>query len=194
MMRRLIFISLLIVPVSLFAQRFSGGIHAGFNASQIFGDGVGGYNKAGLMGGAFVYTELSDKWGGQLEIRYSEKGSATYPRHPEPWKIKLQYIELPVLVIYDMSKKFQIQGGVSVGYLFRASRNDGYGYETFEQFDKFEAAINLGVKYALFDRLSINIRSTQSILPIYALYSGATAPYSMFNNVVTFAFYYQIGR
>ena len=99
-----------------------------------------------------------------------------------------------MLVIYDMSKKFQIQGGVSVGYLFRASRNDGYGYETFEQFDKFEAAINLGVKYALFDRLSINIRSTQSILPIYALYSGATAPYSMFNNVVTFAFYYQIGR
>ena len=193
-MKKTLLLLLLIIPVAATAQRFKGGTVLGFNVSQIDGDFLSGYNKAGLLGGAYVYTEFRDGWGSQMEIRYSAKGSATSLNSPVLRKIRLQYIELPLMATYDFFSRFQAQGGVSVGYLFRAAQNEGNGYEEFEQFDQFELALNIGVNYEILDKLGANVRFSYSILPTYALYSGATLPYAMFNNVLTFAVYYRIGR
>jgi hypothetical protein len=193
-MKRILIVYFLLVPVITNAQRFKGGTVVGFNVSQIDGDFWAGYNKAGLVGGAFVYTEFRDHWGSQMEIRYAAKGSATSLNNPVHRKIRLQYIELPLLATYDFFSRFQAQGGVSVGYLFSAAQNEGNGYEEFDQFDQFEFALDVGVNYKIFEKLSANVRFSYSILPIYALYSGATLPYAMFNNVLTFAVYYRIGQ
>jgi len=193
-MKKNLILFFLLLSVISNAQRFKGGAVIGFNVSQIDGDFWSGYNKAGMVGGAYVYTEFSDRWGSQMEIRYSAKGSATSLNNPVHRKIRLQYIELPLLVTYDFFTHFQAQGGVSVGYLFNAAQNDGYGYEDFDQFDQYEFALNIGVNYKVLKKLSANVRFSYSILPTYALYSGATLPYAMFNNVLTFAIYYHIGQ
>ena len=193
-MKRFLILLFILMPVVTSAQRFKGGVVAGFNVSQIDGDFWAGYNKAGLVGGAFVYTELKDSWGAHMEIRYSAKGSANSIYSDLHRKIRLQYIEMPLLATYDFFKKFQAQGGFSIGYLFNAAQNDGYGYETFNQFDQFEIALNIGVNYEVLDRIGVNVRFAYSILPTYALYSGASFPYAMFNNVLTFALYYRIGQ
>ncbi len=189
-----IFLLLLLIPGLCYAQRFKGGVVAGFNVSQIDGDFWAGYNKAGLVGGAYVFTEFIDAWGAQMEIRYTAKGSANSIQSDEHRKIRLQYIELPLMATYNFLADLQAQTGVSLGYLFNAAQNDGYGYETFDQFDKFEIALSIGANYEIVEKLSINIRFSYSILPTYALYSGASYPYAMYNNVITFAFYYRIGQ
>jgi len=195
MMKRLMILILLIIPVMTIAQRFKGGIVAGLNASQIEGDYTGGYNKAGIVAGAFVTTEFRSNWGGLMEIRYAEKGSSIPLDDDVRRKIRLQYIEMPVLATYDIANKFQGQAGVSIGYLFRESQNEGTGYEDFDRYDDFEVAASLGMNYRVFDKLSMNIRLSFSIIPIYQQYPGAMdLDYASFNNVLSFTAYYRIGR
>jgi len=193
-MKKILFFFFLILSVSSNAQRFNGGIVLGMNVSQIDGDAWGGYNKAGVVAGAYVFTKLSNNWGAQLEIRYSAKGSAQSLNNMDGRKIRLQYIELPFVATYDFAKKLEASAGASFGYLFSAAQNDGYGYEEFEQFDKFGVEVCIGLKYSIFDNLSVSARFAYSVVPIYALYSGASGGNAMYNNVVTFAFYYRIGN
>jgi hypothetical protein len=169
----------------------------GMNASQIDGDKLSGYNKAGLMGGAFVFTGFTDKWGAQMEIRYSAKGSATPKNDPFNRKYRLQYIEIPVLIKYRVIKVLEFQGGLSFGYLFNAGENQGDGYENFtEMLKPIEIAICAGINYSYFDPVNLNLRYSYSVLPIFENYTGASYGdgQAWYNNVITLGIYYRIGR
>ena len=45
---------------SAYSQAFSGGVSAGFVASQLDGDNLGGYHKPGVRAGGWVNTRLGD--------------------------------------------------------------------------------------------------------------------------------------
>jgi hypothetical protein len=192
--KKFLLIVFIFLSAGLFAQRFNGGMVVGMNVSQIDGDAWAGYNKAGLVAGAYIFTKFNNNWGSQLEIVYSSKGSAQTINNPSNRKIRLQYIELPILATYDFSEKFQAHAGASIGYMFSAAQNDGYGYEEFEQFDKFGVEACIGIKYNIFDNLGASFRFSYSVVPIYAQYSGATGEYAMYNNVLTFSIYFRIGN
>ncbi len=72
----LIILSCLLFSYS-YGQRFIGSIIAGANASQVEGDDVRGYKKAGFVGGASVMIALDKKmqWFATVELLYSQKGS-----------------------------------------------------------------------------------------------------------------------
>src|SRR5687768_12714295 len=81
------------------AQSFKGGFNAGFTTSQVSGDNLAGYNKAGLIGGLFVYREISKKFSLRMDFSYVMKGSRKAV-HPEIgdfdfYVLKLNYIEVP---------------------------------------------------------------------------------------------------
>jgi len=192
-MKKILIVLFFGLPGLVAAQRFGGGVAGGLNVSQIDGDYWSGYNKAGLVGGAFVNTSFREHWGAQMEIRYAAKGSAKTLRTTEPRKIRLQYIELPLLITYDFYRVFQAQTGISMGYLFSSAQNEGDGYYEFDEFEPYELAFNLGLDYRFLDKLSVNVRFAYSILPTSSYYPGASFPYATFNNVFTFAFYYRIG-
>jgi hypothetical protein len=193
-MKNILFLFFITLSLNCFGQRFNGGVVLGMNVSQIDGDTWGGYNKAGLVGGAYVFTKFQNNWGAQMEIRYAAKGSAPSINNPLHLKIRLQYVELPLIATYDLTKKFEVHAGGSFGYLFSAAQNEGYGYQEFRQFDKYGVEACVGMRYNLLDNLSVGARFAYSVIPIYALYSGATGTYAMYNNVVTFAFYYRIRK
>src|SRR5208337_1850837 len=90
------------------AQIFKGGVLLGFNGCQIDGDSQSGYDKFGIMGGAFIYTPLSSQFDLQLEIEYMGKGaqSVSTPdnEYQEEFTISLNYIELPVLLRFNTIK------------------------------------------------------------------------------------------
>jgi hypothetical protein len=186
----------MLLPIVSFAQRFSGGIVAGFNASQIDGDFFYGYNKAGLMGGAFVFTEFNEKWKGQMEIKYSAKGSATSKNDAQFQKNLLRYVEVPLILEYKIFKKVQLQAGASFGYLFYAKQDVGSGYENYaKELNPIETAICVGLNTSFFDPLNFNIRSSYSIFPIFDNYSGQSyGTGAWYNNVITFGIYYRIGK
>ncbi len=191
----ILFITLATTIVSQ-AQRFKGGILGGINASQIDGDTWGGYYKIGLVGGAFVYTDFADKWGGQLEIKYSSKGSANGFNVPYPVKISLQYIDLPILATYKAIENLKIQAGVSINYLFVAKRYDGSWFDDWDfPPNSLETSLTFGINYRFFQTFDMNIRYSYSLLPIRAEVStDSWGVGAWFNNVVTFALYFEIGK
>ena len=194
-MKKLILLLVFVLPVGVNAQRFQGGIMSGFNVSQIDGDGWSGFNKAGFVGGAYVFTDFTEKWGALMEIRYSSKGSATSKDNVQNIKIRLQYIEIPLVAKFEIIDNLDIQAGFSVGYLFNAARNDGYGYVKYDEKDgSVELALCVGLNYSFFNRFDVSIRYSYSVFPLSASYTGATYETgAYFNNVITFGFYFKIG-
>jgi hypothetical protein len=194
-MKKIILIFLFFIPIVVSAQRFKGGVVLGMNVSQIDGDNLAGYNKAGMVGGAFVFTDFKDKWGAQMEIRYAAKGSATPKYYSFDRKFRLQYIEVPILAYYEPVNKLKLQFGLSFGYLFSAAQNDGYGYEKFEETpSRGEVAVCAGINYSLTKHIDVNARFAYSVLPIESDYTGESwGSGAKFNNVLTFAIYYRIG-
>ncbi|MCQ2271267.1 MAG: PorT family protein [Bacteroidales bacterium] len=77
-MKKLILIILCCLCVTgVYSQRFIGSLIAGANVSQVEGDDVRGYRKAGFVGGASVMIALDKKmqWFATVELLYSMKGS-----------------------------------------------------------------------------------------------------------------------
>src|SRR5574344_2176752 len=84
-MKRILFlISVLFLINSAYSQRFIGSIIAGGNFTQVDGDMVYGYHKAGLNAGASVMLPLDAKfrWFATVELLYTQKGS--YKRNYNP--------------------------------------------------------------------------------------------------------------
>jgi opacity protein-like surface antigen len=188
-----IFAIAVLFSVSISAQRFHGGLLGGINASQIDGDNWDGYHKAGLNFGAFVNTDLKDKWSAQLEIKYSAKGSSN--SSPDDLKmISLRYIDIPVLATYQAMDKLKIQAGVSFNYLFSSMLYEGDWYPFDEKCNPVESAIAIGINYNLLNNIDVNARYNYSIMPIHSRYSTSSwGDGAWFNNVLSFSVYYNIG-
>ena len=182
--------------INVSAQRFNGGILGGLNASQIDGDHWGGYYKMGLVFGAFVNTDFRNNWGGQLEIKYSAKGSSTPRNYPEILMISLKYVDMPVLATYKVIDKLTLQAGVSFNYLFSAMYYDGDWFKDWDtEPKKFETALTLGINYKLFENFDVNARYSYSLMPVRSKYATSSwGEGAWFNNVLTFSVYYHIGN
>lgn len=196
--RNLIIIALLaLLSVSVNAQRFKGGFLAGINASQIDGDSWSGFYKTGLVAGAFVYTELQDKFGAQLEIKYSAKGSAP---HPDSWdyprKIRLNYIDVPVIGTFEAVENLKLEAGLSFNYLFNAEYYDGAWFKLEDEgLNDFETAMLFGINYRFFTRFDLNLRWNYSLMPVRGEYSSSNwGNGSWYNHVINFALYFHFGN
>lgn len=196
---RILFL-LLVFAVAVNAQNFEGGISAGFTASQVDGDTHGGYHRAGLSGGVFAGLPFNEKWAGQFEIKYIEKGSYK-GQNPDvgdyvTYGIKLRYIEMPLLVRYLYKPKLNFESGLSLGYLAGSEeRYNGDIIEGARPFNKYEFGWIIGANVLLYKKLTFNVRYSYSILPVRphsggAVYQGNRGQY---NNVVAFSFYYKFG-
>lgn len=184
---------------TLNAQRFKGGVLAGVNASQIDGDTWAGFYKGGLVAGAFVYTDLQDKFGAQLEIKYSAKGSAPDPdSYDAGKKIRLNYIDVPVLGTYEVINNLKLQAGLSINYLFNAEYHDGAWFNNWppgEEPSQFETALIFGLNYRFFQRFDFNLRYGYSLFPVRSKYTGSSwGEGAWYNQVATFALYFHIGQ
>ena len=58
-----------------FSQNFKGGVIAGVSTSQVSGDALGGFHKAGLYLGVFTELPLSPISNIKMEMNYIQKGS-----------------------------------------------------------------------------------------------------------------------
>ena len=102
------FLLVLFLGVNLSAQEFFGGLILGGDVSQVGGDARGGYNKLGLVGGAFAGLKLSEDLDVQMELKYIQKGSYStdVENRPvfDPFLIKLDYIDMPIVFAYNLNK------------------------------------------------------------------------------------------
>lgn len=190
----------LFITVCLHAQKFEGGVLAGLSTSQVDGDGHGGYHRAGINAGGYIALPFNNKWEGQFEMKYIQKGSFK-GQNPDAgdydtYGIKLQYIEMPLMAKYLYKPKISFESGLALGYL--AASKEEYNGDVIPEakpFRKYELSWLVGGNYQLLKNIALNIRYSYSVIPIRkhagdAVYLSNRGQY---NNVICFSFYYKFG-
>jgi hypothetical protein len=163
------------LTLSIQSQNFGGGFILGLSTSQVGGDNLGGFDKAGLLAGVFANTSILELLSFQMEITFIQKGSDN-PKmndsdHPNYLKedISSSYIEIPLLLQYHQSNILKIEGGLLSAYLIDGYYNDLNGkipIYTVNPFIKYDLGLLLGIDYTFSNKLSLNTRLSNSIIPI----------------------------
>ena len=173
---------LLLIGVGNAQQRFSAGLVGGFNASQIDGDELAGFDKVGLHAGFITTIDLESALNVNVEFLYSQRGSRPDVFHPEydpDIEIGVDYIELPVYIsIGDWWQeegeyfKASFQGGLSYGRLLSSDVTDNYNSSEFslekyqEYFNENDLSWLLGVNFRFSKRWGVTGRYTRGIIPL----------------------------
>ncbi|MDD4424292.1 MAG: porin family protein [Mariniphaga sp.] len=189
------------------AQRFEGGVLAGFNATQVEGDYFKGFNKPGILAGFFVQTDLAPAIFAGMEIKYTQKGSRKRikPKDPDPEKyiMRLGYVDVPLFAGFRTNDRGSILAGVSIGYLIHDKELDEYGEfppEDQHPFNNLDIQPFLGFQFDMLDQVTLDLRFALSVLPIRGQPGDNNLDYSwywrdnQFNNVISLALYYNFSR
>ncbi len=202
------FIFCSLITGHLAAQRFEGGLRAGMVASEVSGDNLGGPNKLGWYASAYTFTPVAENVSMKLEIMYITKGSRSVPTEKNDfleYTFHLQYVEVPVLVLVDVSQYSQspvleklvlhagLSGSVLVGY-----REQEFGLDKpvseLEPFHPAELNILLGFSYPLTERVDFHFGFSNSLTPIRP-HSGQSKVWynrGQYNSIWTFGVSYNL--
>lgn len=89
--------------VPLVPGRPTFGVMAGVNLAKVGGEDVfGADNRTGVLGGVFVTFHLSRSFGIQPEVLYSQKGFSDNSDPSFDATVKMDYIDVPILLRYDI--------------------------------------------------------------------------------------------
>ncbi|MBT8263657.1 MAG: PorT family protein [Bacteroidia bacterium] len=176
---------LLVIAIGLFsftaqAQGIDFGVKAGVNFANIT-DASGLSNRTGFVAGFFVGGKLNDNIGIQADLLYSQQGAEF-----EFGDFNLDYVNLPVLLKYYVSERFNIQGGPQFGIVVNDDVNatilgeiiDDLGTSDFD----ISAVIGLGYDLPMGLRVSGRYNIGLSDVPDDSRYSTSGK-----NSVVTLA-------
>lgn len=79
------------------------GLKAGVNLSRLEVTGTSTSNRTGFTGGAYGIFPMSDLWGFELDILYSQKGfSKNSYEDLTNWDVRVEYLEFPLTVRFDI--------------------------------------------------------------------------------------------
>jgi hypothetical protein len=190
---------LLLLAFKIHAQeyKFHSGFIAGISTSQVDGDQLAGYNKVGIKAGAFVNRNFSEHVCMQMELLFIQKGSRK-PINTDDntyFIMRLNYIEVPLMFRYQLSKKIIGEAGPSFATLVSSEETDEVGIiKSRPPFHKFDFDVNAGGYYLLSDNWSFNFRFSYSIVPIRPF--DTAHPYAFFdrgqfNNLLSMALCYR---
>jgi len=183
---------------------FTGGIRAGFVASQISGDDLAGFNKFGGYAGLFANFPIvpSAKIKIQFELNFMMKGSHTFVPVGSTtilnnYSLNLFYIEAPLLVkLNPFDHKFkgiEFEIGPAFNVLFHyIEKINGEHWIINEKFNWYEIAVDIGIGYIIKEHYGINLRWSTSIVPIRK--PGYRRPFLnkyQFNDLLAFTAFYQ---
>lgn len=175
---KLLIIAFLILSAVAHGQRFKGAAIAGFNLSKVAGDEVNGFYqfyRVGLNVGAAVIVPFKKNWDVTLEIDYTQKGAywgggVQDDNYPWRYDLRLNYVEVPILVHYNDRDIITAGLGFSWGRLVKSSEIEDNGnkpaYQDTVPFNTNDFSIVGDLLFRLYKRMHMNIRMTHSLVPI----------------------------
>lgn len=205
---------ILIFAMSLFCycdaqhnvHSFKGGVRAGISTSQISGDDLVGFNKVGATAGIFVNYPLinSERLKLQLELDFTMKGSHSKAARTNQtynfYVLNVWYVEMPLLLEFTAGSwtlwgkpfQFVIEAGPMFGVnVFQREREATGIIEQRPQFRKFEFSAVAGISLMISDKHSINVRFSNSIVPVrIPIWVYNRAVKKQFNTVLSFVYSY----
>ncbi|MFZ6050845.1 outer membrane beta-barrel protein [Halocola ammonii] len=181
---RIFLLSTLFILASVFTAHsqltFTAGVKAGAVTSQVGGDGLAGFDKFGLTGGAHVKMNWNEDWGLQMGLLFVQKGSRQIPDNEKgifEYALKFNYLEIPITLQRDLGN-FSLGGGAYAGVLISANEiRAGAEADISEAYEKQDIGVLLDGTFHLSETVFINGRVTQSILPVLPAPEGSVDPF-----------------
>ena len=97
---RLLSLLFIFFPIIGFSQGFGGGLYGGISTTQVTGDAIVGFHKAGGWAGAFTDYRFTPRSALQFELSFIQKGSRQAPTVKNNGVLYVNnqnYLELPIL-------------------------------------------------------------------------------------------------
>jgi len=130
------------------AQHANFGIKGGLNVYNVKDDNESNYDsKTGLHVGLFAHMHLNKQWALQPELLYSGQG-AKFTTSGTESKLKLDYINIPLMLQYMFDNGFRIEAGPQVGFLVGAkTETNGTNVDVKDQLKGADFGLGLGLGY-----------------------------------------------
>ncbi len=117
----LVLTATLLSAVLLRAQETYFGIKGGLNLASIEAEGESDYDsKAGIHFGGLAHIHITRHFAIQPELVYSQQGG-----EDGDFRLKLGYINVPVMFQYMSNEGFRLQTGPQLGFLVSAETEQG---------------------------------------------------------------------
>ncbi len=207
-----LFVIVTVMPFGLHAQIIKGEALLGMNLTQVDGDEVYGFNKFGLNvgGGVLIPFDKKGRWDVNMELIYTQKGSRQRPQYNAvdslgniltgEYKLKLNYVEIPVTVMFTDRERVSFGAGFSYGRLIGVKEwEHGNLVETTtlnsRTYSKNDISILADFRIRLWKALKLNFRYQYTILKIRTREfenraTGDTWIRDQYNNVITLRLIY----
>jgi len=196
-----------LLSLSTHAQIIKGELMAGLNITQVDGDMVSGYKKAGFNLGAGAMIPFKNNFDFSIETNFSQKGANQKAEYLSDslngaYKLYLNYLEVPVLVHYTDKELLTIGTGFSWGRLVGA-REFEHGRQTATTalngvYSMNDFSILLDLRLKVYRALKFNFRYSYSLSRIrtreFTDLMGNVTIRNQFNNVLTFRMLYMINE
>ena len=173
-----------------FAQDLTYGVRAGLNVANISGDDAPDDTDArmGAAVGGFVNYALTEKISIQPELQYSMQG-ATLKAGDLESDLNLDYLNVPVLVGYNLMEGLNVLTGPQLGLLLSAEADlDGETSDVKDDYKSTDVAWAIGGSYDL-NNLNFNLRYNMGLTSIGEEVDGESADVK--NGVIQFAVGYR---
>jgi hypothetical protein len=156
------------------AQGFGIGVKVGTNINKIQGQSFKDEFTYGYSAGAYADIKLGSKWSIQPEVLFNQVSADTSDKFSDlvdfnagkVSKIKLNYLSIPLLLNYNISKGISLQAGPQYGILMSQDKNlleDGK--EAFKKGD-FSMLGGLQIKFSsirLYGRYAIGLNNISDV-------------------------------
>lgn len=195
------------------AQIIKGEAIIGLNMTQVEGDEVHGFKKPGLHIGAGALIPFKKKWDVSMEVTFTQKGANQRAQYSDTsntgviltgqYKLRLNYVEVPVLVHFTDRDFLTIGAGFSWGRLVGIQEwEHGNRVETTNlnsgTYDKNDFSYIIDVRVKIAGPLKFGIRYQNSMVKIrtreFEDFGGNTWSRDQFNKVLTFKLVYIFGE
>lgn len=141
-------IAAILMTLTTTAQDVHFGVKGGLNLYNVSNSPGSSYDmKAGLYLGMFSHIHLSKSIALQPELIYSSQGGK-YTSNNTAYTLKLNYLNLPIMLQYMFDNGFRLEAGPQFGFLLSA-KNDwpGNSVDVKSSFKGIDFGVGLGAGY-----------------------------------------------
>ena len=195
-MKKLLFVPLLLISVTMFAQTYQFGLKGGINVSNFTGSSLDNVDKkalVGFQGGAFLSLLMGDHFAIQPEAVFSSQGArVSTVNGDENWRVS--YLNIPVELKVRFNGAFYLEAGPQIGFKLNETVPNQSGGSAEDFAKNLDFSVNAGLGFHGKSGLGIGARYAVGITKVGNLEDSDFDPnfkngvaqlfvfYTLFNN------------
>ncbi|MDR6762770.1 opacity protein-like surface antigen [Flavobacterium sp. 2755] len=147
------------------AQKTRFGVKGGLNVSTLTGEYEDDTKSLiGFHVGGFAEIKVIERLAIQPELLFSAQGARFEGIGNDKYDAKLNYLNIPVLAKFYITKQFTVEAGPQIGFLLSAKIE---GEDAKDFYKSADFGFNFGAGYNFTDNFSAGIRYTVGLSGVY---------------------------